>query len=86
MPESRKSGPGEERTSDEAVVRLLERERIAGVINTLFTATDARDWARVRACFAPVVAFDMTSLAGGEVQRLSPGQIASGWETGLAPI
>ncbi len=72
---------------DEAAVRdLLERDRVAQVINTLFTATDAREWQRVRSCFTPVVTFDMTSLAGGEAQRLSPEQIASGWETGLAPI
>ncbi len=72
---------------DEAEIRgLLERDRIAQVVNTLFTATDARDWPRVRTCFAPVVTFDMTSLAGGEVQRLSPEQIAAGWEAGLAPI
>jgi hypothetical protein len=73
-------------SDDEAVRDLLERERVGRVVNTLFTATDARDWQRVRSCFAPLVAFDMTSLAGGEAQRLSPEQIASGWETGLAPI
>jgi hypothetical protein len=72
--------------ANDAVRDLLERDRVAGVINTLFTATDARDWGRVRGRFAPAVAFDMTSLAGGEVQRQSPEQIASGWEAGLAPI
>lgn len=73
--------------ADEAGVRsLIERDRVSEVINTLFVATDARDWACVRSCLAPVVTFDMTSLAGGGPQQLSPEQIVSGWETGLKPI
>ncbi len=71
---------------DDSVHLLLERERVAEVLTALFVGTDARDWARVRGCFAPRVTFDMTSLAGGEVQQLSPEDIAAGWETGLAPI
>ena len=71
---------------DRAVEQLQERERIVDVLNTLFVATDAREWSRVRSCFAPVVRFDMTSLAGGTVQELSPEQIAAAWETGLKPI
>lgn len=65
---------------------LLERERVADVINRLFVATDARDWPRVQECFAPSVAFDMTSLAGGSPTRLSPAEITTGWDTGLRPI
>ena len=65
---------------------LVEQSRIAEVINTLFVATDARDWARVRGCFAEQVAFDMTSLAGGEPATLTPQDIAGAWASGLAPI
>jgi hypothetical protein len=73
--------------ADEAAVRnLIERTRVADVLNTLFVATDARDWPRVRRCFAPVVTFDMTSVAGGEASQLSPEQIAAGWDTGLTAI
>jgi hypothetical protein len=73
--------------ADDAAVRdLVEQNRIAGVINTLFLATDARDWARVRDCFAPEVTFDMTSLTGGAPQQMSPEQIVSGWQAGLKPI
>jgi hypothetical protein len=57
---------------------------VADVINTLFVATDSRDWKRVRSCLAPTVTFDMTSLIGGEARQMSPEQIASGWESGLA--
>jgi hypothetical protein len=73
-------------TDEITVESLLEQHRIAEVVNALFVATDARDWKRVRDCFAPRVSFDMTSLAGGAVQELSPEEIAAGWETGLAPI
>lgn len=70
--------------AEDPVVRgVVERERIAEVIDTLFLATDARDWERVQACFAPRVAFDMTSLAGGAPAQLSPGDITAGWDSGL---
>ena len=65
---------------------LIERERIIETINTLFIATDARDWAAVRACLAPEVLFDMTSLSGGEPQRVSAQTIIDGWEQGLRPL
>ncbi len=73
--------------SDEKAVRdLLEKEAIAKVLNRLFLATDARDWPRVRECFADSVHFDVTSLAGGQPARLSPAEITAGWEAGLLPL
>lgn len=69
-----------------AVGFLVEQQRIAEVINTLFVATDAREWERVRGCFAARVTFDMSSLGAGAPADLSPEQIAAAWETGLAPI
>ena len=73
--------------SDDTAVRdLIERDRIADVVNTLSAATDARDWPRVRDCFAPEVVFDMTSLAGGSPARVSPDDIVAGWKKGLEPI
>jgi hypothetical protein len=71
---------------DAAVQDLLEHNRIAGVINTVFLSTDAREWARVKECFARTVTFDMTSLAGGSPQEMSPDEIVSGWQAGLKPI
>lgn len=73
-------------TADEAWNRIIEKERVADVINTLFVATDARDWVRVTDCFAAQVTFDMTSLSGGAPSRLSPQEIAAAWRNGLAPI
>lgn len=70
----------------DAVRDLLEREAIAKVLNRLFLATDARDWPRVRECFADSVHFDVTSLAGGQPARLSPAEITAGWEAGLLPL
>jgi hypothetical protein len=63
-----------------------EALRIQDVITRLFVGTDRRDWAAVRRCFEPTVHFDMTSLAGGTASSLTPDEITSGWETGLAPI
>jgi hypothetical protein len=68
------------------LVQLLDKDRIAEVVTTLFTATDARDWPAVRACFAPSVMFDMTSLIGGTPSPTTPDQIVIGWEAGLRPI
>lgn len=65
---------------------LVERSRVADVINTLFLATDAREWDRVRACFASKVTLDMTSMAGGTPRQLSAREIVAGWEAGLRPI
>jgi SnoaL-like protein len=65
---------------------LIEREQVAAVINSLFVATDRRDWKQVEACFARSVLFDMTSLAGGQPAHLAPREIIEGWETGLKPI
>jgi hypothetical protein len=72
--------------ADSEVATLLARQAITDTITTLFVATDARDWESVRACFAAQVHFDMTSLAGGEPQTMTPDAIAAGWEKGLEPI
>ncbi|MDF2772330.1 MAG: hypothetical protein K0S86_1824 [Geminicoccaceae bacterium] len=68
-------------------VRILADERqIIDCIVRLCVATDSRDWATARACFADVVRFDMTSLAGGEPTDLPAEQIIAGWTEGLAPM
>lgn len=72
--------------ADADVATLLARQAITDTITTLFVATDARDWESVRACLAPQVHFDMTSLAGGAPVTMTPEAIAAGWEQGLAPI
>lgn len=71
---------------DDRIAQLLEKQAIVETINRLFLATDRRDWPGVRACFADEVLFDMTSSTGGEPERLSPEEIASGWEKGLAGL
>jgi len=50
------------------------------VVTRLFIETDRRDWAAVKACFAPSVRFDMTSMAGGSPATMSLDEITSGWE------
>ena len=71
---------------DDRLAQLLAREAIVDTITTLFIATDERDWGAVRAVLAPTLDFDMTSVAGGEPQRLGGDQVAAMWEQGLAPI
>jgi hypothetical protein len=63
-----------------------ERDDILSVVNRVFVKTDARDWAAVRACFAPSVHFDMTSVAGGSPATLTPEPITEAWDAGLRPI
>ena len=65
---------------------LAAKDDIAGCIHSLFIGTDQRNWAKVRACFADSVHFDMTSLAGGSPVKLTPKEIARAWESGLKPI
>ncbi len=65
---------------------LADEHDIVNVINALFTGTDARDWPRVRRCFADEVVFDMTSLTGGAPATLTPKAITDGWDAGLAPL
>ena len=65
---------------------LLHRTRIADRIVELFVATDARQWERVKACFAPRVHFDMSSLSGHDAEVLTGAGIAARWETGLAGV
>ncbi len=65
---------------------LIDKDRIIETINQLFIGTDQRDWNKVKGLFAPEVRFDMTSLAGGKPQVLTPQQIVDGWEKGLKPL
>ncbi len=65
---------------------LVDKDRIVETIDQLFIGTDQRDWQKVKGLFAPQVRFDMTSLAGGKPQVLTPQQIVDGWEKGLKPL
>lgn len=68
------------------VATLAAKDSIAARIYDLFLGTDQRDWSRVRACFTERVHFDMTSVAGGAAQDLTPMQITDAWHAGLAPL
>lgn len=68
------------------VATLAAKDQIADCIHNLFISTDRRDWPDVRACFTDRVHFDMTSLAGGDPQELTPAQITDAWQTGLATL
>ncbi len=56
-----------------------EQTAIASLINTLFTATDERDWAAVKGTMADSVYTDYTAL-GGQAGFQSPEAIVEGWQ------
>jgi hypothetical protein len=60
-----------------------EHLEIVEAITTLFVATDEKDWAAVRACFADQVLFDMSSLSGAPASMVSADTIVEGWKQGL---
>ncbi|HLK88517.1 MAG TPA: nuclear transport factor 2 family protein [Polyangia bacterium] len=65
---------------------LAARANIVDVITELFVATDQRDWAAVKRCFADQVLFDMSSLGAGPPARRTPDEIAAGWAEGLSAL
>lgn len=70
----------------DTLTHLIERAAVTDVVTSLFIATDTRDWAAVRECFAPRVHFDVTSLAGGRPADMTGEEIAAGWEQGLRQL
>jgi hypothetical protein len=68
---------------EQQVGLLTAQNEVIAVANRLFLCTDKRDWQCVKDVFAPEVLFDMTSLSGGHPSRLTPQQIADGWDQGL---
>ena len=62
---------------------LIEEKNVVETVNRLFVSTDNRDWEGVKACFADKVVLDMTSMVGGEPNKLTPQQIADAWAQGL---
>lgn len=69
-----------------AIEALAARTNIVDVITELFVATDQRDWAAVKRCFADQVLFDMSSLGAGPPARRTPDEIAAGWAEGLSAL
>ena len=74
------------RGTHEQLDRLITEDQVIAAVNSLFLCTDRRDWQCVRDVFAPLVLFDMTSLAGGQPATLTPVQIAGAWEKGLKDL
>src|SRR3712207_6147353 len=68
---------------DDTLRYLVERDAIIDTITRLFIATDQRDWATVRACFAPRVFFDMSSMTGNDPAETDAEEIVEGWDRGL---
>ena len=65
---------------------LAEKDAVISLITSLFIATDRKDWATVKSCFADSVLFDMTSMTGGKASWIPPAELIAGWKRGLTPI
>lgn len=62
---------------------LLDRAAIIDTVNAMAFFADARDWARVRACFDAKVFVDYTSLAGGEPAEQDADALIAAWRATL---
>jgi hypothetical protein len=70
----------------EHIQGLIARQAVLEVVHQLFNRTDERDWEGVKACFAPEVVFDMTSLVGGDPVTTTAQSIVEGWAEGLSDV
>ena len=68
---------------DDTLRYLVEKDAIIDTITRLFIGTDQRDWETVRACLAPRVFFDMSSMTGNEPAETDAAEIVDGWDRGL---
>ena len=62
---------------------LFEEKSVIKTVDRLFVSTDNRDWEGVKACFADEFVLDVTSMVGGEPNKMTPQQIADAWAQGL---
>lgn len=62
---------------------LVEEKSVIKTVDRLFVSTDSRDWEGVKACFADEFVLDVTSMVGGEPNKMTPQQIADAWSQGL---
>jgi 3-phenylpropionate/cinnamic acid dioxygenase small subunit len=65
---------------------IVRKQEVVDLVTELFVATDQRDWAAVRRCFAAQVHFDMSRAGAGPATRRTPDEIADGWAEGLKGI
>ncbi|MFO1526327.1 MAG: nuclear transport factor 2 family protein [Turneriella sp.] len=63
-----------------------DEELVLQKVNDLFLETDNRNWPAVQAIFDDSVVFDVTSMAGGKPQNLTPSDITGAWDQGLKKL
>jgi hypothetical protein len=71
---------------DTRIAYLVAKDEVIEVVTSLFVGTDNRDWPAVRACLAPQVMFDMSSMSGGAASLVDADAIVEGWRQGLQPM
>jgi len=65
---------------------VIDRTRVIETVDRLFVLTDQRDWEGLTQLFGERVAYDMTSLAGGEPAELPADAIVASWREALTPV
>ncbi len=58
-----------------------EMNNIQGIVESLFIATDQKDWNRVEQCFSPEVVLDYSSMTGQPPAVITPQQIVQSWKS-----
>jgi hypothetical protein len=66
-----------------ALRTLLDERDVRRAIDTLFVATDAKDWAAVRAVFTDEIDADFSTLGGGPAARMPADALVDAWRRGL---
>ena len=60
---------------------MSEWDEVVQVVNTVGVSADNRDWEGCRACFAPEVQVDYTSLFGGERETVTADELVRRWRS-----
>jgi hypothetical protein len=66
--------------------RLLEKDAVITAVNGLFRSVDEKNWPAAKACLAPRVSVDFTSVTGGEPQDTTDAAIVEGWRESLSHL
>lgn len=65
---------------------IATRLEVEDTVVRMFVATDERDWTTLQDCFTNPITLDMTSMAGGVPEILTPADVARAWSDGFVPL
>lgn len=65
---------------------LIKKEAAIETVNTVFVATDKKDWNQIEAIFEEEIFFDMSSLGAPEGAMVKATDITAMWQEGLKDL